>query len=62
MKVPVSHRAKPQCFNTQTGEAHWHTLNPVRAIESGAFVVAACAVGSVIGGGEAHGHSLIVDP
>ena len=54
--------AIPSAFNKKTGEAHWHILNRAREIENGAFVVAACAVGSVIGGGEAYGHSLIVNP
>lgn len=54
--------AIPSAFTKKTGEAHWHILNRARAIENGAFVVAACAVGSVIGGGEAYGHSLIVNP
>ena len=37
-------------------------LNRARAIENGAFVVSACAVGTVEGGGEAYGHSLIINP
>lgn len=52
----------PAAFTKKTGEAHWHILNRARAIENGAFVVAACAVGEVEGGGESYGHSLIVDP
>lgn len=54
--------AVPAAFTKTTGEAHWHVLNRARAIENGAFVVAPCAVGPVEGGGEAFGHSLIVDP
>ena len=54
--------AIPSAFAKKTGEAHWHMLNRARAIENGAFIVAECAVGSVIGGGEAYCHSLIVDP
>lgn len=52
----------PAAFTKKTGEAHWHVLNRARAIENGAFVVAPCAIGPVAGGGEAYGHSLIVDP
>ena len=52
----------PAAFTKKTGEAHWHILNRARAIENGAFVVAACALGLVEGGGESYGHSLIIDP
>ncbi len=52
----------PAAFTKKTGEAHWHVLNRARAIENGAFVVAACAIGMVDGGGESYGHSLIIDP
>ena len=52
----------PAAFTKKTGEAHWHILNRARAIENGAFVVAACSVGEIEGGGECFGHSLIVDP
>ena len=33
--------AIPSAFTRQTGEAHWHVLNRARAIENGAFVLAA---------------------
>ena len=52
----------PAAFTKRTGEAHWHILNQARAIENGAFVIAACAVGAIPGGGESYGHSLVVDP
>jgi predicted amidohydrolase len=52
----------PAAFTQKTGEAHWHVLNRARAIENGAFVVAACAHGPCPGGGDAYGHSLIIDP
>jgi predicted amidohydrolase len=52
----------PAAFTRLTGAAHWHVLNRARAIENGAFVVAAAACGPVPGGGETYGHSLIVDP
>lgn len=52
----------PAAFTATTGAAHWHVLNRARAIETTRFVVSACAVGPVPGGGECYGHSLIVDP
>lgn len=52
----------PAAFTRATGMAHWHTLCRARAIENGAFVVAACAVGDIEGGGGSYGHSLVVDP
>ena len=52
----------PSAFTQKTGEAHWHILNRARAIENGAFVISACASGSIEGGGECFGHSLIIDP
>ena len=54
--------AIPAAFTKKTGEVHWHVLNRARAIENGAYVFAPCSVGAVPGGGEAYGHSLIVDP
>jgi len=52
----------PAAFARMTGEAHWHILNRARAIENSRYVVSACAVGPVPGGGEAYGHSLIISP
>lgn len=52
----------PAAFTKLTGEAHWHVLNRARAIEHGAFVIAPCQHGRFPGGGEAYGHSLIIDP
>ena len=52
----------PAAFTQTTGKAHWHVLNRARAIENGAFVVAACAHGPCPGGGASYGHSLIVNP
>ena len=54
--------AVPAAFTKTTGEVHWHTLMRARAIETGSFVVAPCQFGSFPGGGQAYGHSLIVDP
>ena len=52
----------PAAFTRMTGEAHWHILNRARAIENTAFVISPCAVGTVPGGGESYGHSLVVGP
>ncbi len=52
----------PAAFTRQTGEAHWHVLIRARAIENGAFVVAAAQGGRHEDGRETFGHSLIVDP
>lgn len=52
----------PAAFTRQTGEAHWHTLLRARAIENGAFVVAAAQGGLHQDGRETYGHSLIIDP
>ncbi|TPW28650.1 carbon-nitrogen hydrolase family protein [Pararhizobium mangrovi] len=52
----------PSAFTRQTGEAHWHVLQRARAIENGAFVIAAAQGGKHEDGRETYGHSLIVDP
>lgn len=52
----------PAAFTRQTGEAHWHVLLRARAIENGAFIVAAAQGGVHEDGRETYGHSLIVDP
>jgi len=54
--------AIPSAFTRQTGEAHWHVLMRARAIEAGAFVVAAAQVGRHEDGRQTYGHSLVVDP
>src|SRR5216683_1679826 len=54
--------AIPSAFTQQTGEAHWHVLNRARAIENGAFVLAAAQGGMHENGRETFGHSLVVDP
>src|SRR5712672_99479 len=54
--------AIPSAFTRQTGEAHWHVLNRARAIENGAFVLAAAQGGKHENGRETYGHSLVVDP
>jgi deaminated glutathione amidase len=52
----------PAAFTRQTGEAHWHVLLRARAIENGAWVIAAAQGGVHEDGRETYGHSLIVDP
>lgn len=54
--------AIPAAFTRPTGEAHWHTLLRARAIEAGAFVVAAAQTGEHADGRATFGHSLVVDP
>jgi predicted amidohydrolase len=52
----------PAAFTRQTGMAHWHILLRARAIENGAFVIAAAQGGKHEDGRETYGHSMIVDP
>ncbi len=52
----------PAAFTVPTGEAHWHVLLRARAVEAGAFVVAAAQAGRHEDGRETYGHSLVVDP
>ncbi len=52
----------PAAFTRQTGEAHWHVLLRARAIENGAFVIAAAQGGRHEDGRETYGHSMIVGP
>jgi len=52
----------PAAFTQQTGEAHWHVLLRARAIENGAFVIAAAQGGTHEDGRQTYGHSLIIDP
>ena len=54
--------AVPAAFTRITGKAHWHILNRARAIENGAYVIAPCQYGTLAGGSECYGHSLIIDP
>jgi predicted amidohydrolase len=54
--------AVPAAFTRQTGEAHWHVLIRARAIETGAFVLAATQGGLHESGRSTFGHSLIVSP
>ena len=54
--------AIPAAFTVPTGQAHWHVLIRARAIEAGAFVVAAAQSGRHEDGRETYGHSLVVGP
>src|SRR6185312_5146948 len=52
----------PSAFTVPTGQAHWHVLLRARAIENGAFVIAAAQGGAHPAGRRTYGHSLIVGP
>jgi len=52
----------PSAFTVPTGMAHWHVLLRARAIENGAFVIAAAQGGTHAGNRRTYGHSLIVGP
>lgn len=54
--------AVPSAFTQPTGAAHWAVLLRARAIEAGAFVIAAAQTGVHADGRATHGHSLAVDP
>ena len=54
--------AVPSAFTRPTGAAHWEVLLRARAIEAGAFVLAAAQTGDHEDGRATHGHSLAVDP
>jgi predicted amidohydrolase len=54
--------AVPAAFTVPTGRAHWEVLLRARAIEAGAFVVAAAQSGRHADGRETYGHSLVVSP
>jgi predicted amidohydrolase len=52
----------PAAFTKTTGEAHWHVLLRARAIENGAFMLAAAQGGTHETGRQTYGHSIIIDP
>lgn len=54
--------AVPAAFTQPTGAAHWHVLLRARAIEAGAYVVAAAQTGLHEDGRATYGHSLVIDP
>lgn len=52
----------PSAFTVATGRAHWEVLIRARAIETGAFILAAAQSGHHADGRETWGHALAVDP
>lgn len=52
----------PAAFTVPTGKAHWEVLLRARAIETGAYVIAAAQGGQHENGRSTYGHSMIVDP
>ena len=52
----------PAAFTATTGAAHWHVLQRARAIETGAFVIAAAQSGTHDDGRKTYGHALIINP
>ncbi|MGB7286658.1 MAG: carbon-nitrogen hydrolase family protein [Salaquimonas sp.] len=52
----------PSSFTRPTGQAHWEVLLKARAIENGAFMIAAAQGGKHEDGRETHGHSMIINP
>lgn len=54
--------AAPAAFTRPTGEAHWEVLLRARAIETGAFVLAAAQGGTHEDGRATWGQSMIVGP
>lgn len=52
----------PAAFTATTGAAHWHVLQRARAIETGAFIIAAAQRGTHDDGRQTYGHALIIDP
>ena len=54
--------AIPSAFTVPTGTAHWHLLQRARAVEAGAWVIAAAQTGHHADGRNTFGHSLVVDP
>jgi deaminated glutathione amidase len=61
-KAGADFLAIPSAFTRQTGEAHWQVLVRARAIETGAFVLAAAQGGLHENGRSTYGHSLVVSP
>jgi predicted amidohydrolase len=61
-KAGVGLFAVPAAFTRPTGEAHWEVLLRARAIENGAFVLAAAQGGMHEDGRSTWGHSMAIDP
>lgn len=54
--------ALPAAFTKKTGAMHWEVLLRARAIENGAYVLAAAQTGLHENGRETWGHSMVVAP
>jgi predicted amidohydrolase len=54
--------AIPAAFTRPTGEAHWEVLLRARAIENGAYILAAAQGGTHEDGRATWGRSMIIDP
>ncbi len=52
----------PSAFTVPTGRAHFELLCRARAVESFAYVIAACQAGVHDSGRETYGHSMVVNP
>lgn len=52
----------PAAFTVPTGEMHWEILLRARAIENGAYVIAAAQCGVHDGGRKTYGHSMVINP
>jgi len=52
----------PASFTVPTGKAHWEILLRARAIENGAFVLAAAQGGGHEDGRQTYGHSMMINP
>ncbi len=72
VRFPALHRALaeagatliavPAAFTVPTGQAHWSVLLRARAIETGAYIVAAAQAGQHQNGRATYGHSMVIDP
>lgn len=52
----------PAAFTVPTGHAHWEPLLRARAIENGAYVIAAAQTGTHHGDRKTYGHAMIISP
>lgn len=52
----------PAAFTAPTGKAHWEVLLRARAIENGAYVIAAAQAGTHLDGRKTFGNSMIINP
>ena len=52
----------PAAFTVSTGQMHWEVLLRARAIENGAYVIAAAQCGDHGAGRHTYGHAMIINP